>query len=348
MHRTPSPTAAFWLAAFTYFIWGFTFLASRVAQNYGTPFVLLFWRFALAFALMNLLCLTGRFHVHLHGRDLRPVLLAGLFEPVLYFPCEQYGLKLTSTSFSGVMIALIPLCSLIYGALFLHEKATRRQVLFSALSVAGVIVLAVYASGIGAGSVPGFFILLGTVFAGAGYMVASRACSDSFSAFERTYVTFLMGTVSFGVLSLLEHRHDLSAVVQPMTHAPFVLAILFLSVVASVLSYIALNRALEVLPVARTAVLINLSTVVSVLTGVLILHEPFGWISAVASAAILVGIWGAQRFAAPTPTAGGEPLPRHERSLTQIFSHQKDDPYAIYRTEDRTRRAGRPRRGEHG
>ena len=39
MHRTPSPTAAFWLAAFTYFIWGFTFLASRVAQNYGTPFV---------------------------------------------------------------------------------------------------------------------------------------------------------------------------------------------------------------------------------------------------------------------------------------------------------------------
>ena len=79
MHRTPSPTAAFWLAAFTYFIWGFTFLASRVAQNYGSPFVLLFWRFALAFALMNLLCLTGRFHVHLHGRDLRPVLLAGLF-----------------------------------------------------------------------------------------------------------------------------------------------------------------------------------------------------------------------------------------------------------------------------
>ena len=343
MRRTPSPTAAFWLAAFTYFIWGFTFLASRVAQNYGSPFVLLFWRFALAFVLMNLLCLTGRFHVHLHGRDLRPVLLAGLFEPVLYFPCEQYGLKLTSTSFSGVMIALIPLCSLIYGAVFLHEKATRRQVLFSVLSVAGVIVLAVYASGIGAGSLLGFLVLLGTVFAGAGYMVACRACADSFSAFERTYVTCLMGAAAFGVLSLLEHRHDLSAVVQPVTHAPFVLAILFLSVVASVLSYIALNRALEVLPIARTAVLINLSTVVSVLTGVLILHEPFGWISAVASAS------GA-RSASPRrrPPRAASRCPCHERSLTQIFSHQKDDPYAIYRTENRTRRTGRSRRGVHG
>lgn len=276
MHRTLSPAGAFWLAAFTYFIWGFTFLASRIAQDYGTPFVLLFWRFALAFALLNLLRLTGRFPVRLRGRRLWPVLLAGLFEPVLYFPCEQYGLRLTSTSFSGVMVALIPLCSLVYGAVFLHEKATRRQVVFSVLSVAGVIVLAVYATGIGAGSFLGFLVLLGTVFAGAGYMVACRACSGSFTAFERTYITCGMGAAAFGVLSVLEHRHDLSAVVLPMTHAPFVLAIVFLSVVASVLSYLALNRALEVLPVARTAALINFSTVVSVLAGVLLLREPFG------------------------------------------------------------------------
>ena len=161
MHRTLSAAGAFWLAAFTYFIWGFTFLASRIAQDYGTPFVLLFWRFALAFLLLNLLRLTGRFPVRFRSRKLWPVLLAGLFEPVLYFPCEQYGLRLTSTSFSGVMVALIPLCSLVYGAIFLHEKATWRQVVFSVLSVAGVIVLAVYATGIGAGSFLGFLILLG-------------------------------------------------------------------------------------------------------------------------------------------------------------------------------------------
>ena len=38
----------------------------------------------------------------------------------------------------------------------------------------------------------------------------------------------------------------------------------------------------------------------------------FGWVSAAASAAILVGIWGVQRFAAPTlPDADKrtEPLP---------------------------------------
>ena len=151
MHRTLSAAGAFWLAAFTYFIWGFTFLASRIAQDYGTPFVLLFWRFALAFAAAEPAAPDGALPRALcAARKLWPVLLAGLFEPVLYFPCEQYGLRLTSTSFSGVMVALIPLCSLVYGAIFLHEKATRRQVVFSVLSVAGVIVLAVYATGIGA------------------------------------------------------------------------------------------------------------------------------------------------------------------------------------------------------
>ena len=87
-----------------------------------------------------------------------------------------------------------------------------------------------------------------------------------------------------------------------MTHAPFALAIVFLSVVASVLSYLALNRALEVLPVRATAALINFSTVVSVLAGVLLLREPFGWVSAVASAVILVGIWGVR--ASPRPRCG--------------------------------------------
>ena len=54
------------------------------------------------------------------------------------------------------------------------------------------------------------------------------------------------------------------------------------------------------------------SNYISVLAGVLLLHEPFGWVSAAASAAILVGIWGVQRFAAPAlPDASetAEPLP---------------------------------------
>lgn len=108
-----------------------------------------------------------------------------------------------------------------------------------------------------------------------------------------------MGAAAFGVLSVLEHRHDLNAVVLPMTHAPFALAIVFLSVVASVLSYLALNRALEVLPSRAPQRLSTSRPLCPCSPECSSWHEPFGWVSAAASAAILVGIWGVQRFAAP-------------------------------------------------
>lgn len=91
MHRTLSPAGAFWLAAFTYFIWGFTFLASRIAQDYGTPFVLLFWRFALAFALLNLLRLTGRFPVRLRAGGSGPCCWRVCSSPCSTSPASSMG-----------------------------------------------------------------------------------------------------------------------------------------------------------------------------------------------------------------------------------------------------------------
>ena len=180
----------------------------------------------------------------------------------------------------------------------------------------GVIVLAVYATSIGARELWAF-LSCGTVFAGAGYMSGQPAPVPAASPQrERTYITCGMGAAAFGVLSVLRApaRPERCRAADD-AHAPFALAIVFLSVVASVLSYLALNRALEVLPVARTAALINFSTVVSVLAGVLLLHEPFGWVSAAASAAILVGIWGVQRFASPAvriPPRAPNRCPRRE------------------------------------
>ncbi len=60
-----------------------------------------------------------------------------------------------------------------------------------------------------------------------------------------------------GCYLVLEHRHDLSAVVLPMTHAPFVLAIVFLSVVARCCPTLRSTGRRRCCLVARTAALIN-------------------------------------------------------------------------------------------
>ena len=77
--------------------------------------------------------------------------------PVIYYICETHGIALTTASFSGVMIGLIPVAGLILGVLFLKEKCTFLQVVFTVLSVVGVGLTTT--GGFGTFSLPGFLLL---------------------------------------------------------------------------------------------------------------------------------------------------------------------------------------------
>ena len=56
------------------------------------------------------------------------------------------------------------------------------------------------------------------------------------------------------------------------------------------------NYSLSKLPVARSTIFANLSTVVSVLAGIVIMGDEFTWVSAVAFVLIMAGIWAVNKF----------------------------------------------------
>lgn len=285
------------LAALTvYTIWGFTFLASDVAQRSVTPFVLLAYRFDLAFLLLSIPMLLGKKEIHLKGKNIKPLILLGLLEPCFYFIGEQYGLRYTNAAFSGVMIAVIPVVSLIMGAVFLKDKPSTAQWIFSLLSIAGVIFITLSENSGGAIRFVGVLCLLLAVLTGAACGVLSRGLRDEVDVFERTYVMQLMGAVFFTVLTLIENAGDMGAVVAPLSDGKFVLAIVYLALFGSAIGYTLFNYALSHAPMANTVIFCNLVTVLSVVTGIVILGDPFSVGSAVALVVVLVGIWGVQRF----------------------------------------------------
>lgn len=285
------------LAAFgVYTLWGFTFLASRRAQNVTTPFVLLAYRFDIAFLLLCLPLLSGKIKLRLRGKNLKPLLLLGFCEPCIYFIGEQYGMRFTNTSFSGVMIAIIPIVTLIIASVFLKERPTKAQWAFSLLSIAGIIVITLSQGSGGGIRFVGVLWLILAVVSGSVYGVISRRISDEFTVYERTYVMQLMGAAFYTAMALIENRADLSLVISPLYDTGFVLSALYLAVGASVLGYLLFNYAVSNAPMANVISLCNLTTVLSVIAGVLILHEPFSLLSGVAIAAVLVGIWGVQKY----------------------------------------------------
>ena len=248
-------------------IWGFSFMASRKALDLTSMPVLLSHRFLLAFLLMHLWPRKLRELRGLKAGQRGQLLLLGLLEPVLYFFGEQYGLLHSTSIFSGVMIALIPVIATLIAAPVLKERPTPGQLLFSALSVLGVI-------GVG---------------------LLSRSLSAQISSFTRTYVMMGVGAVVFTALALWQCREDLGAYIRPLQSPAYLLPLGYLGVLCSVLSYVLYGYSISYLTVARETVFANLTTVVSVFAGAVFLREPFSWIAAICCIGILVGIWGVQR-----------------------------------------------------
>lgn len=302
-------------------IFGFSFMFSRIAMGVASPFVMLMYRFLIAFLLLNLVALwsaklrrakpDGRadwLRFDLRGRRVLPLLAMGLIQPVGYFLCESYGIRFSNSTFAGVIIALGPIVALAAAALTLGEIPRRSQVAFSLLSIAGVIAMTVQQRAEGEIRPLGIALLFGAVLAGTAFNIVSRKLSDEFSALERTYVMMLVAAVAFTILALIECGGDLGRIVAPLRSPGFLLPILYLGFASSIVAFMALNYAYGYLTVAKSMAFCNMTTVISLFAGVIFLGEPFSFLSLAASVLIILGIWGVQRAG-----ARGEPFRRGAR-----------------------------------
>lgn len=296
MTKSKNFTKAILAAIGVYTLWGFSFMASDVGQRSVTPFTLLAYRFDIAVLLLTVPIILGKKKIRLKGKNIKPMLLLGAMEPCLYFIGEQYGLRYTNSAFSGVMIAVIPIVTLIMAAVFLKDRPGKAQWLFSALSIAGIVVITLSENSGGDISILGVLCLVMAVLTGSAYGVLSRSLKDEFDVYERTYIMQVMGAVFYTVLMLIEQRGNLGAVIEPLANREFILSILYLSVGASVLGYTLFNYAVSNAPMANTIIFCNLTTVLSVVAGIVILGDPFSVVSIIAMAVVLVGIWGVQKF----------------------------------------------------
>ena len=276
-------------------IFGFSFIFSKEALSVSSLFVMLAVRFSVAFLILNVLILTGRFKVDLRKGNLGLLLLLGIVQPFIYFICESYGIKLSATSFVGTILALIPMVSLVLGVVLLNEKVRALQVFCTLASVLGVILTAMGQAS-GSFSWAGFGLLMGAVFSASVFNIISRKISVDFSAFERTYVMFALGSVAFLAIALIQSRSNLQELFfAPLTNLNFMIPIFFLAGLSSVGAFLMINYAMTYLDVSRIAIFGNITTVISILVGVIILKEHFGLYQMIGSIIIIGSVYVVNR-----------------------------------------------------
>lgn len=281
-------------------IFGFSYLAIKIALESFSPLELLSYRFLLAAVVLALLALAKVIKINLKGKPVRYLIYLSIFEPVLYFAFETMGIKLTSSSEAGLFVALNPVFVTILAVFFLKEKPTVKQFCFILTSVAGVLFI-LFMSGQASldGHFVGILFLVGVVLSAGGYNILCRKSSRIFTPIEITFVMMWVAAVVFNILRIIQDLltgHESSAAMIFTLKGG--ISLLYLGILCSIAAFFLLNYLLSKLTVARASVFSNLTTVVAILAGVIIGKEAFYWHEIIGGVMILAGVWGTNYFAA--------------------------------------------------
>ena len=279
-------------------IFGFSFMFSKVALIYVSPIGLIAYRFLIAFILFEILRLTKVITIKFHKYQIKPLLFVVLFQPILYFLFETYGLNFTTSAEAGMMIALIPIFVTLLSGLILHERIKNIQVFFILLSVTGVIFIQLSKTNGGLQfQLLGFVLLLLAVISAAMFNIASKSASKSLKPYELTYFMMLSGALAFNAIYIIQLLiiKNPGAYFQVFTQLDALLPILYLGSIASIGGFFLVNYALSKLPAHVTSIYANLSTIVAIIVGAIFLNETLYFYHIIGSIMIITGVYGVVR-----------------------------------------------------
>jgi drug/metabolite transporter (DMT)-like permease len=248
---------------------------------------------------MALLRMLKLIRINLKFSDYFSLLPLSLFQPILYFSAETIGIMLTSASYSGMIIAAIPIFVAILSALILREYPNRVQIVFIVASVAGVIFIVFMDNQAieGVNSI-GTLALLGAVLSAACYNIASRKASVVYTPIQTTWVMMVVGAIIFNFIALAQHFLSGSIAYYFSPLSDLWISIIYLGVASSVGAFFLFNYVLSKVPATQGSVFVNMVTVVAIAGGVIFMGESIFWYHLIGTAAVILGIWGTNRYAA--------------------------------------------------
>src|SRR5690554_444910 len=276
---------------------GFSFIFVKIALRHALPVDLLAHRFtAAALGMFLFYFLRRKKWPVFNWKSLASLLPLSLFYPILLFSLQTIGLQFTTASEAGIISATAPIFTLILAFLFLKEKNTVWQLLSVLLSVGGVVYI-MYMNGVGTISsetLKGDLFILLSVLSMSIYFVLARKATRHFNAMDITFFMTFVACVVFNVIAVARHAGSgtLPQFFVPFQHGEFLWSILYLGVLPSFLTSFLTNTALTVIPASRVSIFNNLSPVITVFAGILILGETLHGYHIIGGAMVLIGILG--------------------------------------------------------
>ncbi len=273
---------------------GFSFIFLKIGLRYAGAMDLMAHRFTAAAISLVIMWLFGFIRIPRFSlKKAKSLVFLSIFYPLLFFTLQTFGMEHSTASEAGIIFATVPVITLLAARIFLKEKTTILQKTGIALSIAGILFI-IYNSGNlpGSTTLKGLLLLLLSVFSVVTYYVLGKKISVNFSAMEITvWMTFLAFLV-FNGWSVVSHiqSNTLGQFFTPLLQKEFLWAVLYLGVLSSMLTAFLTNFALTQIPASQIAVFNNLSPVIAIAGGILILGETLFAYHIIGGLLVLAGV----------------------------------------------------------
>jgi drug/metabolite transporter (DMT)-like permease len=273
-------------------IWGWTFVATKIVLPYVTAVELLGLRLLIGIPILGAIILTKRVRLGFTAGDV-PVLAAATTVFTAHFLIQITGLRFTSATNTGWIIAVTPLVLAVLSVVFLKERLGARELAGVLAATVGILLL------VSRGQVTSFawlksvgdWLILASAHTWAIYTILTRDISRSRDPMAVTFVMLLAPGVV--LLSYMLFASNWTA----FTHMPAqaLAALLFLGVFGTALGHWFWQEGVAGIGAARAGMFLFLEPLATTALAVPYLHEPFGWATAVGGLLVMAGVYTAQR-----------------------------------------------------
>ena len=264
-------------------MWGLSFIASKHAMNAGfTPMMLALFRYIVAAACLVPITLITEKRMPLHKQDVIPMILSALTGITFYYFFEYNGIQRTSTVNASLILAAIPILTMLAEAIVYRTRLRPAQVAGAVISMAGVGMILFSGSNEGQASILGDLFIMGASIVWVLYIFMSRKLRGKYSSLNMNSWQAITALVTLLPLAMGEEC-DLAAIPWDGWAAMAVLA-----VICSAWCYYLYGNALFEMSPLASAIFINLIPLTTMVGGVVLLGETMTWLT-VAGGALVIG-----------------------------------------------------------
>jgi drug/metabolite transporter (DMT)-like permease len=278
-------------------IWGFNFAVIKTVYAEINPLAFNALRFLISsLTMLFLLKLRGdSFHVAVEDR--KNVFWLALLSNTVYQFLFVIGLANTKAGNAGLLMALTPVFAYLVGVFGRRERFSQSVMAGILLSLTGVCAIILAGSSqVSFGKTwKGDLLMMGAAFCWGWYSGASAGLLSKYGALRLTVLTMVLGTVVIVPLSIPAVVRQNWTAVSMRAWGGF----LFSALLAIVYSYFVWAYALSRIGVARTAIFSNITPIIALLGGWMLLGEIPTVIQVIGIVCVLTGVFIVRSYKPP-------------------------------------------------